>query len=134
MPGVATATVDEMIATCEQGIYINRFSNVSLIDYETGMLTGVTSNGCFLVRNGKMAAAVRNFRFLDSPFLAFNRIRMLGKSMRAAIGQISSGLWDFDILGGWPPTGDAARWPHVPLIVPAMMIDDFLLTSLADAV
>jgi predicted Zn-dependent protease len=126
-PGTATATIEEMIAKCREGVYVNRFTDVSLIDTRegrnTGLLTGATRDGCFLVKDGKIDRPIKNFRFIDSPFFAFNRVEMLGTPERVAFG--------YDASGGFERGG---RWPRLPVIVPPMMIQDFNFTALTDAV
>jgi predicted Zn-dependent protease len=118
-------TVDEMIAQCEEGIFVNRFSGVELLAIKTGTMTGVTRDGCFLVKNGKINRPVKNFRFLDSPFFMLNKIMALGKTKRAAFGYT-------------PPSHSerlyTPEWPRPPIIVPPMMVRDFNFNALADAV
>ena len=132
MPGTSTATLEEMIAACKDGIYVNRFSNVSIVNYGTGMMTGVTRDGCFHIKDGKIDHPVVNYRFTESPFFVFNKLKMIGTPQRAALGYTPpSDLWSF---AEWPPLGRATRWPLAPIIVPPMMIEDFSFTALADAV
>jgi predicted Zn-dependent protease len=115
--------VDEMIARCQDGVYVNRFSHVDLISLRTGMMTGVTRDGCFLVRNGKLERPVKNFRFTDSPFFFMNRLEALGRAERAAFGYTPPG----------PREGNTS-WPRRPIIAPPMMVRDFNFSALADAV
>jgi predicted Zn-dependent protease len=122
--GTKTATIDQMIANCEFGIYVNRLSDVKLLDEVSGTMTGVTRDGCFLIKNGKIEKSVKNFRFVESPFLAFNKLEMIGTPERAAFGYerppYKVGVWN--------------RWPRWPTIVPPMMIRDFNFSGLSDAV
>jgi predicted Zn-dependent protease len=124
-------TVDQMIAQCEQGIYVNRFSNVEMVDKNSGLLTGVTRDGCFLVKNGKIDRPVKNFRFYESPFFFLNKLVALGPTRRVAYGYTpwSQGermaVW-------WPP--DFFEWPRRPIIVPPLMVQDFNFSALVDAV
>jgi len=119
-PTPGHSTVDDMIASCKEGIYVNRFS--ALIeagsDPKTGMLSGVTQGGCFLVKNGKIEKPIKNLRFVESPWYAFNRILAIGTSERAGFGYA-------------PWQGD---WPVAPSIVPPLMISDFNFTAMADAI
>jgi len=114
----ASATVEDMIAKCERGIYVNRFSHLEVIDWPSGMMTGVTYGGCFLVKNGKIEKPIRNFRFVDSPWFFLNRLVEIGTSERTAFGYS-------------PWYGD---WPIAPTIVPPVMVKEFNFTALADAV
>lgn len=111
-------TVDSMIARCKLGIYVNRFAQIGYVDVGNGIVTGVTNGGCFLVRNGKIDKAIRNFRFVESPWLFLNRVDAIGPSQRAPFGYAP---W----LG---------HWPIAPMIVPPLMIRDFNFVALADAV
>lgn len=114
-------TVEQMIGACDEGIYVNRFAYVGPAggaDATTGMLGGVTSGGCFLVKRGKIEKSIKNLRFLESPWFAFNRIEAIGTSERAPFGYA-------------PWTGD---WPVAPTVVPPLMIRDFSFSSLADSV
>lgn len=117
-------TVDEMIASCREGIYVNQFSDLSLVDRHSALLTGVTRDGCFLVKNGQIVKAIKNFRFLESPFFFLNKIDVLGAPERAAFGytpQVPGDEW-------W------RGWPRPPVIVPPMMVRDFNFSALADFV
>jgi predicted Zn-dependent protease len=118
VPGTRTLTIDEMIANCQRGIYINRFSDVSSLDPSTGMQTGVTRDGCFLIQNGKIDRPVKNFRFVDSPLFMFNRIEAIGIAERAVIGFVPVDYHE----------------PQYPMVVPPMMIRDFNFTALSGAV
>lgn len=113
----ATMTVDEMIANCAEGIYVNRVSGMRLIEQKTGMMTGVTRDGCFLIKNGKFEKSLKNFRFTDSPFFFLNNVAAVGAPERAAFGHVSD-----------------VRWPLPPIIAPALTVRDFNFTALSDAV
>jgi len=114
------STVEEMIAACREGIYVNRFSHIRAVgsDPAIGMLTGVTNGGCLLIHNGAIDKAIKNLRFLDSPWLFLNRVEAIGTSARAPFG-----------YAPW-----AGEWPIDPTIVPPLMIRDFNFTALADSV
>lgn len=122
-PGTPTASIDEMIANCSEGIYIQRFSDVTHVDLQSGMMTGVSRDGCFFVKDGKIVKPVKNFRFTDSPILAFNRLEMIGTPHRVAFG-----------ISPARNIGSRHRWPRLPVIVPPMMIRDFNFSALSDSV
>ena len=73
-------------------------------------------------KDGKISKAVKNFRFLDSPFFVFNKIEALGVPERAAFGYRP------------PAAGRDDEWPLPPVIVPPMMVKDFNFNQVADAV
>jgi len=130
-----TTTIDEMIANCKDGVYVNRFSDVDVLAQSSHRLTGVTRDGCFLIRNGKIDRAIKNFRFVELPLAAFNRVEAIGTPVRVPFGTQnvkvppSLGLWKFPQL----PMGQQTRWPRLPVIVPPMMIRDFNFSALIDA-
>jgi len=115
-PGTPTMTIDEMISQCQEGIYVNQFSHVSVVDGASGQLTGVTRDGCFLIKHGKIAKAVKNFRILESPFFIFNKVEAIGVSERVCL------------------EAEIATSPSFPLIVPPIMVRDFNFSALVDAV
>jgi predicted Zn-dependent protease len=123
--GGGTSSLEHMIASCQEGVYVNRFSSVDMLDKRTGMMTGVTRDGCFLIKDGKIDRAVKNFRFRESPFFMFNKLVALGPAVRTAFGYT-------------PPSeryeDPAITWPRPPMIVPPMMVRDFNFSSLSDAV
>jgi predicted Zn-dependent protease len=123
VPGTQTATIQEMIAACKDGIYVHRFTEPALAHMPSGMMTGVTRDGCFHIKNGAIAKPIKNFRFLESPLMAFNRLEMIGVPERVAFGLVQS-----------PDPRRRARWPRLPVIVPPMMIRDFNFNALSDAV
>jgi len=126
-------TIDQMIAQCDEGIYVNRFSSVDTIDWSTGMTTGATRDGCFLIKHGKIDRPVKNFRFLTSPFFLLNNIIAIGPSQRAAYGYApwtvqekvrSEQDWESELF----------QWPRRPMVVPPLMARDFNFNALIDAV
>ena len=46
--------------------------------------SGMTRDGTFLVRDGKVAGGIRNFRFNQSMLEMLSSVEMLGPSVRAA--------------------------------------------------
>jgi predicted Zn-dependent protease len=116
--GQGTTTLESMIAECREGIYVNRLADVRLEDPSSGVMSGVTQGGCFLIKDGKMTRSVKNLRFADSPFLFLNNLIEIGTPRRVALG--------------YTPGKD--EWPLPPVIVPPLMVRDFNFTMLADAV
>jgi predicted Zn-dependent protease len=121
-------SIEQMIAQCDEGVYVNRLSGMSEVDRTTGLVTGVTRDGCFYVKNGKIEKAIKNFRILESPHFALNKLQALGPTARTGFGYAPSVVHYDDI---WYAE---AGWPRRPMIVPPMMVSDFNFNSLADAV
>jgi len=117
-------SVDEMIANCREGIYVNRISSTQAVSQRNGLVTGVTRDGCFYVKDGKIVRPVKNFRVLESPFFFLNRLEAIGPTGRAAFGYT-------------PPNsryGGGQDWPLRPVIVPPMMVRDFNFNATSTAV
>jgi predicted Zn-dependent protease len=104
-----TATVDEMIASTKRGVLVTRLSRMRVIDSATLTVTGVTRDGLWLVEDGKVTYAIKNFRFNESPLFVFNAIEQLGVPVRVFS-------------------------PDAPAVVPPVKVRDFNFTALADAV
>jgi len=122
-PGVQTATIEEMIANCREGVYVNRLSHLELLDQKSGMVTGVTRDGCFFIKNGKIDKPIKNFRIHESPFFSFNKLEMIGTTERVAFGyNVPPGMREW------------MRWPPLPVLAPPMMVQDFNFSALSDAV
>jgi len=125
MTGGST-TVEDMIAQCERGVYVHRFSNVEVIDAKSGAMSGFTRNGCLLIMNGKIKKPIKDFRFYESPVLALNQVMALGQPERIAFGFTTSRTKH------WWKQGE--NWPYPPVIAPPVMVRDFNFSALADAV
>lgn len=114
----APTTTEAMIASCADGIYVTRLAGLRCTDFPSQSYTGVTNGGTYLVRDGRIVKAIKNLRFLESPWLCLNRVLAVGTSARTAFG-----------YAPWH-----GEWPLPPVIVPPLMIRDFNFTALADNV
>ncbi|HEX7120596.1 MAG TPA: metallopeptidase TldD-related protein [Longimicrobiales bacterium] len=109
-------SVEEMIRTTQRGLLVTRFSNLDLLDEESLLSTGLTRDGLWLIENGKITKAVKNFRFTESPLFALNNIDQLGEPVRTLHASTS-------------------EWGELqPAIVPPLKIRDFSFTSTIDAI
>jgi predicted Zn-dependent protease len=124
-----TTTIAEMIAQCERGIYVNRLSEVEVVDQLSGTMQGTTRDGCFFIQNGKIHSAAVNFRFYDSPFLKFNNVIALGPSERVAFG-----FPPLVVNRAYSAETAASMWPVPPIVAPSMMVRDFNFSALSDAI
>ncbi|HSA57722.1 MAG TPA: TldD/PmbA family protein [Gemmatimonadaceae bacterium] len=105
------ASIDDMIRNTERGILVTRLWYLREVDPRTILYTGLTRDGTFLVENGRIARAVKNFRFNDSPLFMLNNLEAIGRPVRLA-GTEAGGA----------------------VIVPPLKVRDFNFTSLSDAV
>jgi len=96
-----SASTEEMIGSTERGLLVTRLWYIREVDPYQKILTGMTRDGTFLVENGRVTGAVRNFRFNQSIIEMLSNVGMLGPAVRA------SGEESFD------------------MVVPAMKVRDF---------
>jgi predicted Zn-dependent protease len=107
-------SIPEMVANTKRGILVTRFWYIRSVDPRTILYTGLTRDGTFLIENGKVTHAVKNFRYNDSPIFMLNNIEALGQPVRVNAAEDGS--------------------PNGAIIVPAIKAQDFNFTSLSDAV
>ncbi len=106
-----TTSLDDMIKSTTRGILVTRLWYLREVDPRTILYTGLTRDGTFLIENGKISKAVKNFRFNDSPLFMLNNLEAMGPPVRLA-GTEAGGA----------------------VVVPPVKVKDFNFTSLSDAV
>ena len=110
MVGTDTS-VDEMIRGTQRGVLVTRLWYLRQVDPRTILYTGLTRDGTFLIENGKITKALRNFRFNESPLFILNNLEAIGRAER---------------LAGTEAGGD--------VVMPSIKVKDFNFTSLSEAV
>jgi len=98
-------TVEQMIASTEQGVLVTRLWYIREVDPYEKILTGMTRDGTFLIENGKVRQGIRNFRFNESLIHMLSNVDAMGSPVRA------SGEESFD------------------MVVPAMKVREFNFTE-----
>jgi len=106
-----TTSIDEMVKSTPRGILVTRLWYLRQVDPRTILFTGLTRDGTFLIENGKISKAIKNFRFNESPLFMLNNIEAMGPSIRLA-GTEGGGA----------------------IVMPPLKVKDFNFTSLSDAV
>lgn len=71
--------VSRLIANVENGLYVNSFWYIRLVDMMDGIFTGMTRDGLFRIKDGKLAGSVNNFRFNQSVFDMLRNTAEIGK-------------------------------------------------------
>jgi PmbA protein len=66
MAGGEAASPDELAQLVGDGIYVTRLHYLSIVDPREGILTGMTKDGTFRIRDGKIAEPLINLRFTVS--------------------------------------------------------------------
>lgn len=69
-------SLEEMIASAKKAILITRLWYIRMVDPRQILVTGLTRDGTFLVENGKITKALKNFRFNESPIDVLQRAQM----------------------------------------------------------
>jgi predicted Zn-dependent protease len=108
------SSIAQMIASTERGILVTRFWYIRPVDQRTILFTGLTRDGTFLIENGKVTHAIKNFRYNESPIFMLNNVEAFGAPVRVSASEDSS--------------------PGAAVIMPPLKIRDFNFTSLSDAV
>ena len=83
-------TLEQMIATCEAGLLVNRFHYVNIAERMSTQITGMTRDGVFWIEDGRVRHPVRNLRFTQSVLEALNGIDAVGTSRRLVGGLIGA--------------------------------------------
>lgn len=104
MPG--TRSRDELIASTKRGMLITRFWYIRTVDHRKTIVTGMTRDGTFLIRDGKLAGGLRNVRF------NVNILELL-RSCEFSSEQVRTGGYSYTI------------------VVPAAKFDKFTVSSVA---
>jgi len=99
--GGGDSSLQKMIASTDRGLLVTRLWYIREVDPYEKVMTGMTRDGLFLIENGRMAGAARNFRFNQSLIEMLSNVELLGPAVRA--------------------TGEEA----FEMVVPAMKVRDF---------
>ncbi len=106
-----TTTLADMIKSTQRGVLVTRLWYLREVDPRTILYTGLTRDGTFLIENGKISKAIKNFRFNESPIFMLNNLDAIGPAVR---------------LAGTEQGGS--------VVMPPIKVHDFDFTSLSDAV
>jgi predicted Zn-dependent protease len=108
------SSLEEMIASTERGVLLTRFWYIRGLNPRILSYTGLTRDGTFLIENGRISRPVTNFRFNQSLVSMLQNIEMLGPSVRVPASENSS--------------------VSTPIVVPAIKVSGFNLSSVSDAI
>jgi predicted Zn-dependent protease len=101
-------SIAAMIASTARGVLVTRFSDIDVVDGVSLLCDGLTRDGLWYIENGAIKYPIKNFRFTESPLVAFNNVVALGAPQR--------------VFGRYPA------------VVPPVTVRDFRFTSLVDIV
>jgi predicted Zn-dependent protease len=109
----AGGTVDEMVARTERGLLLTCLWYIREVDPATGLLTGLTRDGVYVIEDGAVVGAANNFRFNESPVDLLARVTEVGTSVRTLGRELGEYL--------------------NRCIMPALRIPDFNMSSVSQA-
>ena len=66
LAGGDAGSLDELVAAVDDGIYVTRVHYLGVVEPRHGILTGMTRDGTFRIRDGKLAEPLANLRFTVS--------------------------------------------------------------------
>ncbi|HDS28974.1 MAG TPA: TldD/PmbA family protein [Candidatus Acetothermia bacterium] len=85
-----SASIEEMIASTERGIYVTRFHYVNPVHPVKTIITGMTRDGTFLVENGKISRPLKNLRFTQSILETLSNTEQLSRELKMVTMQYGS--------------------------------------------
>jgi predicted Zn-dependent protease len=77
------SSLEKMVASTDQGLLVTRLWYIREVDPYEKVMTGMTRDGLFLVENGRVTSAARNFRFNQSLIEMLKDVELLGPAVRA---------------------------------------------------
>lgn len=107
--GGTSKTDDELIQGVDEGILVTRFWYNRMLQPQSILATGLTRDGTFQIKGGKISKSIKNLRYNESPLTMLKNVLALGTPKRVALdGQT--------------------------VVVPTMVVGGFTFSSLSDAV
>lgn len=107
-------SLEAMIASTERGVLLTRFWYIRSLNPRIVSYTGLSRDGTFLIENGRISRPVTNFRFNQSLTEMLQNVEMLGPAVRVAAAENSS--------------------VSTPIVVPALKVRNFNLSSVSDGI
>lgn len=84
-------SLQDLITETEKGLLVTRLWYIRTVDPMKVLLTGMTRDGVFLIENGQIVSAVKNFRFNESVIAMLNKVEAMSKHERAGAPE-----WEWD--------------------------------------
>jgi predicted Zn-dependent protease len=69
-----SGSLDDLVKKVDNGLLVTTLWYIRMVDPNTLLLTGLTRDGVYYVKNGEVQGATNNFRWNDSPVSALSRI------------------------------------------------------------
>lgn len=76
------SSVEKMVASTDRGLLVTRLWYIREVDPYEKVMTGMTRDGLFLVENGRVTGAVKNFRFNQSLIEMLKNVELMSRATR----------------------------------------------------
>lgn len=76
-------SVEDLVASTKEGILVTRLWYIREVEPYEKIMTGMTRDGTFLIRDGQVAGGLKNFRFNQSVVELLRNVEALSRSERA---------------------------------------------------
>ena len=76
------SSVEKMVASTDRGLLVTRLWYIREVDPYEKVMTGMTRDGLFLVENGRVTGAVKNFRFNQSLIEMLKNVELMSPATR----------------------------------------------------
>jgi predicted Zn-dependent protease len=106
-----SGNLEDLIKKVDNGLLLTTLWYIRMVDPNSLLLTGLTRDGVYYVKNGEVQGATNNFRWNDSPVSALSRIAHAG-----ATEWTQPREWAGDVTG---------------MSVPPMVIKDFNMSTVS---
>ena len=78
--GGASGNLEDLVKKVDHGLLVTTLWYIRMVDPNSLLLTGLTRDGVYYVKNGEVQGATNNFRWNDTPVGALSRIAHAGAS------------------------------------------------------
>ena len=107
-----TKSLKQLVSETESAILVTRFWYIRTVERKTMLLTGLTRDGLFEIKDGKLFRSIKNFRFNESPISVLSNLVDFGIAEKAVGSEVES----------------------LQIFVPPLKVNDFNFSSLSDAI
>ena len=81
-------SLDQMIASTTRGLYVTRFHYIRLVHNRGCTVTGMTRDGTFLIKDGRISHPVKDLRFTQSFVEALANVEAVGNQRKLCLNEV----------------------------------------------
>jgi PmbA protein len=86
----AGASREELVADVSDGVLVTRFHYVNILERPSALLTGMTRDGTFRIKDGEIAGPAHNLRFAHSALEALDAVEDIGADLEVFVPEFGS--------------------------------------------